>query len=318
MTLAGMDTLSLPGDPAKANEDAFGHDDHAAVVMDGATPLGDGLMPGPSDAAWIAQFGARRLLAHRRDGAGGRKALRGALADAQKSFAALRRMPPQAMWQTPCASMMLAFCAPSALRSFAFGAPALADAPAGAATGTSPASALTRAQGRRAEVEFLWFGDCAALVAQEGKPVQVIGENFDKRAAESARAAVLAREKGISPAAALSRPALLDNLRAARNRIGSAGHWLFMPDVQAAAHVSRRVLRLAPGAVILLASDGFLALASDYGAYSADTLLAAAPDRGLEGLGAELRAIEAADPGGESHPRFKTSDDATAVLLRLV
>src|SRR3982750_4776105 len=116
MTFRLLDSVSLPGDPAKANEDAFQHRGDAAVVLDGATPLGDGLMPGPSDAAWIAQFGARRLLAHLRDGMSARKALRAALADAQKSFEALRRHEPDEMWQTPCASMMLAFSAPSALR----------------------------------------------------------------------------------------------------------------------------------------------------------------------------------------------------------
>ena len=74
MKLEVLDTLSLPGEPGKANEDAFGHDGVAAVVIDGATPLGDSLMPGPSDAAWIAQFGARRLMAHLKDGDGARKA----------------------------------------------------------------------------------------------------------------------------------------------------------------------------------------------------------------------------------------------------
>src|SRR6201996_2851201 len=100
--------LTLPGDPAKANEDFLAHGAKAALVMDGATPLGDSLMPGPSDAAWIAQFGARRLMAHLEDGDGARKALRGTLADTQKSFEALRRHAPEEMWQTPCASMMLA------------------------------------------------------------------------------------------------------------------------------------------------------------------------------------------------------------------
>ena len=47
-------------------------------------------------------------MAHLRDGDGARKALRGALADAQKSFDALRRGPMEDVWQTPCASMMLA------------------------------------------------------------------------------------------------------------------------------------------------------------------------------------------------------------------
>lgn len=275
-----LDSLSLPGDVAKANEDAFGHDAGAAVVLDGATPLGDGLMPGPSDAAWIAQFGARRILAHLRDGEGARKALRGALADAQKSFEALRRQPPEEMWQTPCASMMLA----------------VAD---------------------EAGVEFLSFGDCAALVMPEGGAVTVVGETFDKRAAEAKRAGQIAKEKNLSPAAGLSRPEFIGSLRASRNRINAGGTWLFSPEVNAASHAARRIVKVAPGTSMLLASDGFLALASDYGAYGADSLMQAAMEKGLKALGEELRAIEADDPGGDKYPRFKKSDDATALLLRL-
>lgn len=275
-----LDSLSLPGDTAKANEDAFGHDAKAAVVMDGATPLGDGLMPGPSDAAWIAQFGARRLLAHLRDGAGARKALRSALADAQKSFEALRRHPPEEMWQMPCASMMLAVAGEGG-------------------------------------IEFLSFGDCAALVQPEGGAVLVIGETFDKRAAEARRAQAIAREKNLSPASNLNRPEFLTVLRATRNRINSGSHWLFSPDAKAASHASRRLVKAVPGMLVLLASDGFLALASDYGVYNADSLMQAAREKGLKALGEELRAIEAGDAGGDKFPRFKKSDDATALLLRL-
>jgi len=281
MTFALLDWLSLPGDAAKPNEDAFGHDTGAAVVLDGATPLGDGVMPGPSDAAWIAQFGARRLLAHLRDGEGARKAVRGALADAQKSFEALRRHPPEEMWQTPCASMMLAV-------------------PAGGS------------------VEFLSFGDCAVLLQPEDGAVTVVGETFDKRAAEAGRAQAIAREKNLSPAAGLNRPEFLAALRGTRNRINSGSYWLFSPDVKAASHAARRVVKAAPGTHLLLASDGFLALASDYGAYGADSLMQAALEKGLKALGDELRAIEAGDAGGDKFPRFKKSDDATALLLRLV
>jgi serine/threonine protein phosphatase PrpC len=278
-----IDSLSLPGDAAKANEDSSAHDTGAAVVLDGATPLfdglsGDGLMPGPSDAAWISHFGARRILAHLREGDGARKALRAALADTQKSFEALRRMPPQDVWQTPCASMMLAAQTEDGL-------------------------------------EFLWFGDCAALLKQGDGAVQIVGETLDKRAAEAGRAQRLSQEKG-QPST--DRAQFIDALRATRNRINSGTYWLFSPDVKAASHVSRRVIKTAPGAMLLLASDGFLALASDYGAYSADTLMAAALDKGLAALGEELRAIEAGDTGGAKFPRFKKSDDATALLLALV
>ena len=280
MTFELLDSLSLPGDTAKPNEDAFGHDVTAAVVLDGATPLGDGLMPGPSDAAWIAQFGARRLLAHLRDGEGARKALRGAMADAQKSFEALRRHPPEEVWQTPCASMMLAVAGEGG-------------------------------------VEFVSFGDCAALVQPEGGAVMVVGETFDKRAAEAKRAQAIAKEKNLSPASGLSRPEFLGALRATRNRVNSGSYWLFSPDAKAASHATRRIVKVAPGAKLLLASDGFLALASDYGAYGADSLMQAAVEKGLKALGEQLRVIEAGDAGGDKFPRFKKHDDATALLLRI-
>jgi hypothetical protein len=283
MRLEVTQFLSLPGDPAKANEDAFGHSETAAVVMviDGATPLGEGLMPGPSDAAWIAQFGARRLMAHLQGGDGARKALRAALADTQKSFEVLRHHEPEEMWQTPCASMMLVV--PS-----------------------------------EKGIEFLWYGDCAALVAHSAgaAPVTVVGETFDKRAAEAQAAQALGKEKNLSPAAGLSRQEFIGTLRRRRNRINSGNSWLFSPDVKAAAHASRRVMKAASH--LLLATDGFLALASDYGAYSADSLMAAVLDKGLVALGEELRAIEADDADGDKFPRFKKSDDATALLLRLL
>jgi serine/threonine protein phosphatase PrpC len=280
MTLQLLDQLSLPGDPAKPNEDFLVVGKGAALVMDGATPLGDGLMPGPSDAAWIAQFGARRLMAHLDNGDGTRKALRSALTDAEKSFKALRRHPPAEMWQMPCASMMLAVPADSG-------------------------------------VECLWYGDCAALLKRGETAVTVIGETFDKRAAEAMRAKLIAKEKDLSPASGINRPKFIGSLRAIRNRVNSGDYWLFSPDARAASHVSRRVIKAGPGAVLLLATDGFLALASDYDVYSADSLIEAALSKGLAAMGEELRAIEAGDSGGEKFPRFKKSDDATALLIKI-
>ena len=86
-----LESLSLPGDPAKANEDSFAQNQSAALVMDGATMLGDPLMPGASDAAWIAQFGARRLMAHLQDQEP-KKALRAAMADVEPALNALRQL----------------------------------------------------------------------------------------------------------------------------------------------------------------------------------------------------------------------------------
>jgi hypothetical protein len=328
MSLVLLQSLSLPGQAAHPNEDAFGHGPRAALVMDGATMLGDALMPGPSDAAWISQFGVRRVLAHlecdpksaerigdaaatdcrkiarqnknsehdrdakRRDHVlgddmGARKALRAALDDTCKSFAALARVPPRHMWQMPCASMMLAVVHPS-----------LSDAD-------------------RVQAEFLWFGDCTALLVREGVPALMVGQAMRLRAAEADAARALAREKKFSPAAADVRDQLLPALRARRARINSDGNWLFSPDPKAAAHARRKVVEVPRGSHLLLATDGFLTLVSDYGAYDPDGLARAVPDKGLMALGTQIRAIEAGDKDGARFPRFKTSDDCTALWLRL-
>jgi hypothetical protein len=280
MSLELLDQISLAGDAAKPNEDALAFLDHAALVMDGATPLGPSLLPGPSDAAWIAQFGARRLMAHLKDGDAPLDALKHALTDTEKSFAGLARGPIREKWQTPCASMMMV-------------------------VDTGP------------EIEFLWFGDCAAIVAQ-GDEIEIIGETLEKRQAEAKRARMVARAANMSSASGIDRPQIEPLLRAARNRINSGRNWLFSPDARAAGHVSRHTATLQEGTLLLIASDGFLALASDYDAYDMQGLMAAAKSRGLAALGEQLRQIEETDPMGEKFPRFKKSDDATAVLLRVV
>jgi hypothetical protein len=276
-----LDSLSIPGDAAKANEDAFGILPNAAVVLDGATGLGDPLMPGKSDAAWLAQFGARRLLAHLHDGDPPRDAVRHAMEDAGRSFAALRRRVPANTYEIPFASMMFV-------------------------------------RGNGEGIEALWFGDCAALLKQPDEPAILLGDTLAKRELEAARVARLAAAHNLSPAAGHNRPEYLVALRRARNLVNSErGGWLFGPQPIAAEHTSHRQFTAPKGSLVLLATDGFLALVSDYRRYDAEGLLLAAASQGLSNLGDELRQIETADANGSRYPRFKTSDDATAVLLRI-
>jgi serine/threonine protein phosphatase PrpC len=281
MQLELLDSLSLPGDPTKPNEDSFAAISRMAAVFDGATGLGELLMPGKSDAQWIAQFAARRLRAHAELGDAPREWLRAAARDTEKSFTALRRRPPQAQYEIAFASMMMA--------------------------------AL---DGER--LALLWLGDCAALVRSPGGVLQIAGETMEQRARERERAARLAGARGANPAAAGVREEFLPALRESRNRVNTEdGNWLFAPDPACADRAEEIRIPVAPGARILLASDGFLALASDYERYTPEELFAAAATRGLESLGTELRAVEAADPEGTKFPRFKRSDDATALLLRV-
>jgi hypothetical protein len=113
------------------------------------------------------------------------------------------------------------------------------------------------------------------------------------------------------------RDEFLPALRNARNAVNHGSDWLFGPDAACADHAKDDCVIIAPGSQVLLASDGFLALASDYARYTPEALFEAALVRGLSPLGEELREIEAADPDGIAYPRFKRSDDATALLLRV-
>jgi serine/threonine protein phosphatase PrpC len=277
-----LDSLSIPGDPARPNEDSFSHTEHAAAVFDGATGLGERLMPGKSDAQWIAQFGARRFRAHAETGGRElREWLRATAADAEKSFRALRKRPPIENYEIAYASAVMAMPDTDGL-------------------------------------QILWFGDCAALLRNGSGEFAILGDTMDKREGERARVARLWKPGGPGPAAAGVREEFLPALRVSRNAVNSPrGDWLFAPDAACADHAKQARVTAVAGSSILLASDGFLALASDYERYSPETLFDAAGERGLAVLGEELRAIEASDPEGLRYPRFKRSDDATALLLAL-
>jgi hypothetical protein len=208
--------------------------------------------------------------------------LRLAAADAQSDYERLRRRAPRENHELPLASMMLA-------------------------------------ETNEGGFFFLWFGDCAALIARPGETVALIGESFSKRASEARRVAHLAKQRGLAPTAGVDTPEYQSALRAARNQVNTrADRWAFSPDVRCAEFASAADAAAPEGTHLLLCSDGFFALATDYGRYDVDTLMAACLSRGLKALCEELREVERGDPDGHAYPRFKVSDDATAVLLRLV
>jgi hypothetical protein len=278
-----LDSLSIPGDPAKPNEDSFAHRANLGVVFDGATPLSENLLPGPSDAQWIARFAARRLTAHAADTSDApRDWLRAAAADAEKSYAALRWRAPAAPHEAPFASMMAA------------------------ALHTERLCAL-------------WFGDCALIVKPASGPVALIGDTLTKRDAERLRVRKVAAMAKRGPAASGVRAEFMPVLRAARDQVNSGrGSWLFGADETCAEHVLSAEREIDPGDVLLLATDGLLTLISDYDRYDPQGLIEAVQTRGLTAVTGELRAIEAGDPDGENFPRFKKSDDVTGLLLRVV
>lgn len=282
MKLHLIDAVTTPGNPAKANDDAWMAGVALAAVIDGATSLNDPIMPGTSDAAWFAHLAAERLLVHQ-GGDNAQAVLRAAVTDLEAAFVEHRNRTPVAMHEVPCASLMLL-------------------APAGDDL-----------------IAALSFGDCSAIVLHGDGMVVTIGDALAKRTIEANEVAKLAQDAGVDPASTSTRVEFLPSLRESRNRYNQGeGPWLLAPDVGCVDHAKVVEFSAPVGTVILLASDGFTALISDYGVYDAAGLVEAAQDKGLTRLMAELRDIESSDPTGKQYARYKKSDDATAILVKIL
>jgi hypothetical protein len=276
--LNAIDAIMLAGDRRRANDDAFGLAGDRAWVIDGATGLGATLLPGESDAAWIARTANRLFHAHAaiRDT---RMLVAAVISGVVDAFEAERLRPPEARWELPVASFLV----------------------------------LTRRPGA---IELAWLGDCRALVTS-GEQVFEAGETPEGEGRERAMAAQLSVATGgtaLLRSAEVIEALRLSRARANTRE----GRYLLGLHAEAAEHLAVVDCPVAAGRfTALLMTDGFSALELRYQRYGARALVAAAETKGLAALATELRAIEEAeDPDGRVWPRFKRSDDATAALIR--
>ncbi len=173
-----------------------------------------------------------------------------------------------------------------------------------------PTAAFAAVQTVDDMVEVAWAADCAVL-HRSGDGARWLSPTPD-RASESAAAAAFGP---LPDAGALSDQAILEDRRAHRS---AAIRSVLSPDPEASAIATAYArTRVQAGDMLLLLTDGFAALADAYAAYDAASLFEAVLAKGLSALGEELRAIERADSACTRYPRFKVSDDATALWARV-
>ena len=279
-----VDTISLPGFDDRPNEDRFGAVDGAAFVIDGATGLGDPLLTGPggSDAAWIADYAAIGFETMFARGGSVAEAVRAVNADVLR---------------------LVSLCAP--------------DAPDWAL----PIAAFQAVTWRDGLLETFGLGDCSLVVVDAaGKIFRASGL---PGAAERERAETRARSAESGPRDGrqlYEMPDVLAGLRESRARFNKPGQpvWTLGASPTASLHVNRVAIHAVLPATGLIATDGFMALVDAYGHFDEAGLVAAAAGDGLELLGRLLRQTErVADPECLTWPRYKVSDDATAVLFEL-
>ena len=160
-------------------------------------------------------------------------------------------------------------------------------------------------------LETGWLGDCVGFLWRGGA-VTRLGPVREARSSEADRAASLAAH-GLGSVKRAAAPILAD-LRATRGRPGIR---VLSVDPGHMAELDTARLACAPGDEIFLMSDGYAVLIDGYAAYDDAGLVEAIRARGLAALAGELRAIEAEDAACTRFPRFKASDDATALWLRI-
>ncbi len=275
--LTFIEAILLAGDRAKQNDDACGFTSNRAWVIDGATDMHDAPLTGAASDAGWIAHFANAYF-HAAEGSDLVMVMRGASAAATETFRYVAQGRAIERWQSPIASVLMI------------------EARDGVVTGAD-------------------LGDCRVFALDADGGVQVIGGPGDAGDNE----AKLAAQQTDAHKPLLQRTQTIDMLRRNRAALNHPGgsNWTFGLDPECADHARTWSLTLKRPAHLLLMTDGFAALADRYDAYGAGNLVRAALTRGVQELGRELRAIEAADDSYIKYPRFKASDDATALLMRL-
>jgi hypothetical protein len=169
-----------------------------------------------------------------------------------------------------------------------------------------PTAAATWVRHRKGRLEGATLGDSIAIVKSPNGAVTVFGE-AGKAADEQGRAKTV---MAMTPEDQLK---WLQDVRAIHNTRGA--YWVFGVQPEAADHIVHQSCDAPAGTKALVMSDGFYRLVSPYGRYTDEGLIDAVMDRGLGALMRELREMEASPEDDASIGRFKTSDDATALLV---
>jgi hypothetical protein len=173
---------------------------------------------------------------------------------------------------------------------------------------SSPTAAATWVRVASGKLEAATLGDSIAILRTPEGVVTVLGEP-GKPGDEQARA------RTIMQRTEAERLKWLQDTRAIHNTPN--GYWVFGVQPEAAAHIVHQTAEAPPGSHLLIMSDGYYRLVSPYGRYSDAQLIGAAIARGLPALMSELRAMESRPEDDAALGRFKTSDDATALLFEV-
>lgn len=159
--------------------------------------------------------------------------------------------------------------------------------------------------------DYLVLSDSALIMDVGGGLMVVTDPRADAAAPEEQRRVFEHPVGSAEHAASLAQ--MVAAQRQLRNREG--GYWVAAAQSEAARHAKTGWVQDDAFGGALAVSDGVTRL-RDWGAFTWEGMLSFARENGPEGLIGAVRHIEAHDVAGTRYPRFRSSDDATAVLIR--
>ncbi len=281
--LTPLDQISVAS--GAVNDDRVGAQGALAWAIDGATDvLVEPLLPGGSDAAWIAAVADAELRRVGETFSGSLDSLVAHLTGvAAERFVAERRRAPIDTHEQP-----------------------------------SAAALIVRLDGL--DVDYVSLADCQCLARAPDGAVSALG--LDPQVTQGDRRAIEVMQTFRATAGSATwreaRAHLWPRIRDARGRLNTPegyGVLSVIPPPRKFMRIGRA--RVAPGTRLLLATDGFMRLTDLFARYDWDELFDLACRNGLAALVEELRQMETADGDCLNVPRTKPHDDASAILIEV-
>lgn len=96
------------------------------------------------------------------------------------------------------------------------------------------------------------------------------------------------------------------------------GYWILGFDTSAVSKAAYGIIEITEPTKILMASDGFSALVDKYHVFDKKDFISHVEEKGLNVLYDHLRTIENDDNLGIKFPRYKKSDDASAIFFEAI
>jgi hypothetical protein len=175
----------------------------------------------------------------------------------------------------------------------------------------TPQSTIAIVRAQDSELEWLVLADSVIVLDLAGE-VRVISDDRVEKAAQAERAEALRSHVGSTEHdQTVSR--LVQKQRSLRNQAG--GYWVAAADPAAASESLTGTAHLSKVRSVAVLSDGAARLV-EFDLASWEQILSTLAEKGPQTLIEEVRRVEETDLRGDRWPRYKASDDATAVYVR--